>query len=80
MTPPTWFDTTPEAMKRALWEQAVMRWLFRTQPRSRAVLVILGYINGRRDVFEDASARMRLEVARPSAIASGLVPGRLYIG
>ena len=59
--PPDWLDATPEAMKKALWQQKVILWLVRTQRPDRAQAVIAGYVEGNPDaisLFELASARM----------------------
>ncbi len=62
-------DATREAYVRGLWEQQVIRWLYRTQPKERAELVLLGYMMGRADakaLFELASDRMQRERHRAS--------------
>jgi hypothetical protein len=52
-------DNTPEAIALHLWEQRVMEWLNRTQPPHIAEGVILGYLEGNREVFELAATRMQ---------------------
>jgi hypothetical protein len=64
---PFWIDMTPETIKRGRWEQKVMAWLIRTQSKERASLIILGYLYGRRDIFEIADKRMRSEAATAPA-------------
>jgi hypothetical protein len=69
-TPPWHMDDGPEANARALWVQRVMEWLNRTQPPHIAEGVILGYLEGNREIFELAATRMQAsepdEHRRPS--------------
>ena len=56
------FNDTPEALKKGLWEQKVIRWLYRTQTTRRADFILLAYTEGTakgRELFELASRRMK---------------------
>jgi hypothetical protein len=73
---PWWLDATPEAYRKARWEQKVMAWLNRTQPLEAARQLIWAYMV--RDpwaiaTFERASALMRKEEVREHAPRRGPV-------
>jgi hypothetical protein len=61
---PWWLDATPEAYRKARWEQKVMAWLYRTQPDWRSEALAIGYMAREPRAiaaFERASALMREE-------------------
>ena len=57
-----------------------MAWLFRTQPPERAKLIVLGYLDGRRDAFELAAARMAATTQPKSHHTRGLIRARTRFG
>ena len=68
--PPGWFDATPEAMKKALWQQKVILYLVRTQRPDRAQAIIVGYAEGDPgavELFELASTRLSKRRMVPKA-------------